>query len=181
MTTSRRSVLAAAASSGLAAIPVAAAAKCLDPRAALEADVVALLRLSEESNAALLRGEGERYFAMINPTDDFTLMAPFGGRPSRGSEYPPERREQIGRFFRNGTLAVDVVQTYGSPELVVLALIERAHAEVGGLPAQDWALRVTLVYRREAFGWRLVHRHADPLANQISLKQSAALARGEAA
>jgi len=27
--------------------------------------------------------------------------------------------------------------------------------------------------------WRLVHRHADPLVNGISLKQAAALARGE--
>jgi ketosteroid isomerase-like protein len=87
----------------------------------------------------------------------------------------------MARFFRNGTFAQDVVQSYGSANMIVLAVIERAHVEVGGLPAQDWALRVTLVYRRDGSEWRLAHRHADPLAPGISLEQAAALARGEAA
>ena len=60
-----------------------------------------------------------------------------------------ERWEAMGRFFRNGTLEQEVVQSYGSADMVVLAVIERSHVEVGGLPAQDWPLRVTLVYRRE--------------------------------
>jgi ketosteroid isomerase-like protein len=64
--------------------------------------------------------------------------------------------------------------------MIVLAVIERTNVEVGGLPAQDWSLRVTLVYRREGANWLLVHRHADPLAPGISLKMAAALARGDA-
>jgi ketosteroid isomerase-like protein len=56
-----------------------------------------------------------------------------------------------------------MVQTYASGDLVVLVLLERQHGEVGGLPPQDWDLRVTLVYRSEGSQWRLVHRHADPL------------------
>jgi ketosteroid isomerase-like protein len=63
--------------------------------------------------------------------------------------------------------------------MVVLAIIERAHVEVGGLPAQNWSLRVTLVYRREGSAWRLAHRHADPLVEGISLERAAAIARGE--
>jgi ketosteroid isomerase-like protein len=57
--------------------------------------------------------------------------------------------------------------------------IERVRAEVEGLPEQDWSLRVTQVFRRDGTEWRLVHRHADPLANGISLEQAAALARGD--
>ena len=87
-----------------------------------------------------------------------------------------ERWEAMGRFFRNGSFEQEVVQAYGTADMVVLAVIERCHVEVGGLPAQDWALRVTLVYRRDGSGWRLAHRHADPLANGISLEQAAALA-----
>jgi ketosteroid isomerase-like protein len=139
--------------------------------------VAALIHRSEESNAALMRGDLRRYLSLISFTDDFTLMSPFGGVPTRGSDLTDERLRAMGRFFRNGTLRQEVVQAYGSPDMVVLAVIERAQVEVGGLPAQEWALRVTLVYRREGDSWALVHRHADPLVNGISLEESAALAR----
>jgi ketosteroid isomerase-like protein len=64
--------------------------------------------------------------------------------------------------------------------MVVLATIERIRVEVGGLPAQDWRLRVTLVYRREGVEWRLAHRHADPLVAGVSLEEAAALGQREA-
>jgi hypothetical protein len=93
--------------------------------------------------------------------------------------YTPERMERMGRFFRNGTFSQELVQAYGSSEMVVLAIIERSNVEVGSLPVQDWALRVTLVYRREGTEWRLAHRHADPIVESLSLQQAAAIARGE--
>ena len=73
----------------------------------------------------------------------------------------------------------EVVQSYHSDDMVVLAIIERCQVEAGGLPAQEWPLRVTLVYRREGSEWRLAHRHADPLVKGVSLEQAAALARGK--
>ena len=137
-----------------------------------------LARLSQEANAALMRGDVATYRQFVPLTEDFTLMSPFGGRPSREPDITEETWEEISHFFRNGTLKQEVVQTYSGSDMIVLALIEYARVEVGGLPAQDWALRVTLVYRRKHGQWRLAHRHADPLRHAISLEQSAALARG---
>ena len=108
-------------------------------------------------------------------------MSPFGGQPSHGVELTAERMEATSRFFRNGTFEHELVQAYGSDDMVVLAVIERPYVEVGGLPAQHWALRVTLVYRREGTEWHLAHRHADPLGSRIDLEQAAALGRAEAA
>jgi ketosteroid isomerase-like protein len=82
------------------------------------------------------------------------------------------------RYFRSGESELELVQSYASGDMVVLVMIERQHGEVGGLPDQDWSLRVTLVYRREGSEWRLAHRHADPLVHGISLEQAAAIARG---
>jgi ketosteroid isomerase-like protein len=141
--------------------------------------VAELVRRAAEANAALMRGDAESYRALQPWSDDFTLMSPFGGTPSRAADYTAERMAALGRFFRNGSFAQEIVETYASLDIVVLALIERAHVEVGGLPAQDWALRVTLVFRREADGWQLAHRHADPLANGITLGQAAVLGRGD--
>ena len=89
-----------------------------------------------------------------------------------------ERWEAMGRFFKNGSLKQEMVESYASSDMVVLVLIEHAHVEVGGLSAQDWSLRVTLVYRRDGSQWLLAHRHADPLVKGIGLEQAAALARG---
>jgi ketosteroid isomerase-like protein len=141
--------------------------------------VAELIRRSAESNAALMRGDIGRHRALVELTDDFTLMSPFGGSPTHSSDMTEERWGAMGRFFRNGVFEQEVVQAYGSADMVVLALIERQTVEVGGLPAQDWPLRVTLVYRREGADWRLAHRHADPLARGITLDHAAALARGE--
>jgi ketosteroid isomerase-like protein len=180
MTTSRRSLL-AAAGAGLASANLATAKPDASQSglAATEDSVTALIRRSAEAHAALMRGDIDRYGALIRYTDDFTLMSPFGGAPTHGRDMTPERVQAMGRFFRNGSLTQELIASYGSADMVVLAVIERCHVEVGGLPAQDWPLRVTLVYWREGLDWRLAHRHADPLVAGITLDHAAALARGE--
>lgn len=182
MPATRRTILAAAAGAGFASLGNAGATGVsANAGSAVDREVAELIQRSAESNAALMRGDIDRYRDLITVTDDFTLMSPFGGAPTRGADLSNERWEAMGRFFRNGTLEQEVVQAYGSADMVVLAVIERARVEVGGLPIQDWPLRVTLVYRRVGSEWRLAHRHADPLVKGVSLKQAAVLARGEAA
>ena len=177
-TDSGRGTQSPAALSRRHAVAGMAALLLLAQPAAADDAIAKLIQLSEESNTVLMRGDIEKYRALVTYTSDFTLMSPFGGTPTYGAQYTPEQWEKMGRFFRNGTFKQEIVQAYGSADMVVLAIIERPHVEVGGLAAQDWALRVTLVYRRAGTEWHLVHRHADPLANGISLQQAAALARG---
>ncbi len=136
-----------------------------------------LVRLNADANAALMRGDMKAYVEMPPLSEDFTLMSPMGGKPGR-APYSPEAIEEIGRFFKNGTIDQELVQSYATRDMVVLATIERAQVEVGGLPPQEWLLRVTVVFRRAGSRWELVHRHADPLVKGITLEQSAALTRG---
>jgi ketosteroid isomerase-like protein len=141
--------------------------------------VAELIEKSVLSNTALMRGDIKQYREIVSYTDDFTLMGPFGGEPTHGRDLTEERWEAIGRFFKNGTFKQEIVQTYASNDMVVLAIIEYCSAEVGGIPAQEWQLRVTLVYQRDGSEWKLAHRHADPLVSGVSRETSAALARGE--
>jgi ketosteroid isomerase-like protein len=171
MTTSRRSVLAAA---GATLVSVTQAASVENGELAM------LVQKSFESNAALMRGDVARYRELVTLTDDFTLMSPFGGAPTHASAMTNDRWEAMGRFFKRGTLDQKVIETYATQDMVVLVTIEHAHVEVGDLPPQNWRLRVTLVYRRDGNEWRLAHRHADPLVAGITLSQAALLARGEA-
>ena len=138
-----------------------------------------LAAASEQANAALMQGDVARYRTLTCVADDFTLMSPFGGTPSHASSLTEERWEAIGRFFRNGSFRQDLVATYASRDMIVLALVEHTTVEVGELPAQNWSLRVTLIFRRDGSKWHLVHRHADPLAAGISIEHAAALGRGQ--
>jgi ketosteroid isomerase-like protein len=81
-------------------------------------------------------------------------------------------------YFKAGEAKLEVAETHVWDDTVVLVMIERQHGEVGGLPDQDWPLRVTQIYRRDGPDWLLVHRHADPLVHAVGLEQAAALARG---
>jgi ketosteroid isomerase-like protein len=143
-----------------------------------QVDVDDLVKLMREAASAYIRGDIKRYFELMKHADDFTLMDPFGGEATRESVATEERLAALEDFFRGGECTLEVVQTYASGSLAVLVVVERQHGDVGGLPAQDWSLRATLVFRRMDGGWHLVHRHADPLVHPISFDQLAELARG---
>jgi ketosteroid isomerase-like protein len=170
-TLSRRTVITAAT-----ALPLSAQ---LSINLAAAADAVAqLIERAADKNAAFMRGDMNRWFRLARIAPDFTLMQPFGGPASHGFDASPKRLAELARYFKNGETNLEVAQAYASDGLVVLVTIERQRAEVGGLPRQDWSLRVTEVYRKDGSDWQLVHRHADPLSNRITLQQAAALARG---
>ena len=141
-------------------------------------DIADLVRRAAEANVALMRGDIGEYLALIRHAEDYTLMAPFGGTPTRGFDTSSEHLAALARFFKAGKTDLELVQAWASGAMAVLVIIERQRAEVGGLQEQDWSLRVTLVFRREGAEWWLVHRHADPIVKSISLEQAAAIARG---
>jgi ketosteroid isomerase-like protein len=147
--------------------------------AASSETVAALIRRTEEQAQAFNSGDMVKWHKMTLLSDDFTLMQPFGGPLSHGFDGSAAHLAELARSFRNGDAKLEMVTSYASNDLVVLAFVERQHGEVYGLPDQDWSLRVTQVYRRVDSYWQLVHRHADPLARPIGLERAAALARGE--
>jgi ketosteroid isomerase-like protein len=144
-----------------------------------EPPLEAIIRRTEEQAQAFVSGDMTRWAAMIKLADDFTLMQPFGGPVSRGFDDSPEHLAELARNFRNGGASLEVAKSYVTPDMIVLVMIERQHGEVGGLPDQDWSLRVTQVYRRDGSEWRIAHRHADPLVRNIGPEKTAALARGK--
>jgi ketosteroid isomerase-like protein len=147
----------------------------------LDDDVRQLVERAREATAALIQGDVRRYFALVNEADDYTLMPPTGG-PTRGrADLTPELLADLEAFFPGGGDGdLDVERVLASGDLVVLVGVERQHGPIGGVPDQDWPLRVTLVFRRDEGEWRLVHRHADALVHPIGMQLLSRLALGEA-
>jgi len=142
-------------------------------------EVAELVERVREAARALMQGDVRRYFALVDEAPDYTLMPPTGGATRHGPDSSPASIEALEKFFAGGGEAdFELEQSYASGELVVLVGVERQHGTVGGLPDQDWSLRVTLVFRREGADWRLVHRHADALVHSIGMEQLSLLARG---
>ena len=142
-------------------------------------EVAKLVERVREAAGALMQGDVRRYFALVNEAPDYTLMPPTGGPTRHGPDSSPASIVALEKFFAgDGEADFELEHSYASGELVVLVGVERQRGTVGGLPDQDWSLRVTLVFRREGADWRLVHRHADALVQPIGMDQLSLLARG---
>jgi ketosteroid isomerase-like protein len=142
-----------------------------------KAELTSLIERMDEAAKAYIRGDSHHYRSLFDYSDEWTLMPPYGGE-TRREAYTEQSADEDSRFFVAGEARLEVQQAYTSGDLVVLAAVERQHGEVGDFPEQDWSLRVTLVFRRVGDGWRLEHRHADPLVHQIPFDHLARLARG---
>jgi ketosteroid isomerase-like protein len=113
-----------------------------------DGDVTELVRSTADAASAYIPGDIQRYLTLVKHGDNYTLMAPYGGEPRRGFDVG-EALETTPKMFRSGEADLELVETYTSGDMAVLVAIERQHGEVGGMPDQDWALRVTLVFQHE--------------------------------
>jgi ketosteroid isomerase-like protein len=125
-----------------------------------------------------MQGAVRPYVALVNHAADYTLMPPTGGPTRHGFDSSPASIETMEKIFAGGGDGdFELEQQYASGDLAILVGVERQHGPVGGLPDQDFSLRVTLVFRRADSDWQLLHRHADALVHPISMEQLALLAR----
>ncbi|WP_433061213.1 nuclear transport factor 2 family protein [Dactylosporangium sp. CS-033363] len=144
-----------------------------------DGELAELVRRVREAAAVFIRGDIRAYVQLLPHADDYSLMSPYGGF-AHGFDHSDASLDATSAWFQGGEAELEVVQTYRAGDMAVIAAIERQRGVVGGLPEQDWSLRVTLVFRRDEGEWRLVHRHADALVHSISHAQLAVLARGAA-
>lgn len=121
----------------------------------------------EKSHAALgefIRGNAELANEMWSQAEDVTLGNPFGPF-TRGWQAVTEAAADAAARFRDGqVVGFEPIGRYLTDDLACVVEVERFRAKIGASSElTETALRVTTVFRREATGWKLVHRHADPI------------------
>ena len=139
-------------------------------------DLGAFLAQAEEAAGAYVRGDMDRYLELVHHADRFTLLPPYGGPAGSHDDRDDGVRASAG-FIQGGEARLEHIETHLWNDTLVVAMIERQHGRLQGRPDQALSLRVTHVYRREADGWRLVHRHADPLVDVMPLGDLQAMMR----
>jgi ketosteroid isomerase-like protein len=111
------------------------------------------------------RGDPEPVKALYSEAEDVTLANPFGPA-RRGRQAVLDALDYAsGRFNDGEVTGSDEVGRYISDELATLLEIEHWRARVGERESvEPFELRVTTTFRYENGEWRIVHRHADPIA-----------------
>lgn len=112
------------------------------------------------------RGNPDPVKEMYSHSDDVMLANPFGSTV-KGWEQVSEALDFASSRFRDGEVkSFERIATYESNDLLIIFEIEKWIARVGGKSdITSFDLRVTTTFRKENDNWKLVHRHADPIAS----------------
>jgi ketosteroid isomerase-like protein len=115
---------------------------------------------------ALILGDPEPALRLWSRRDDVSLANPFGP-PVRGWDAVREMAERAASQLRDGeAFSLECISAYATTDLAYEVNIERFRVKVGGADeAAPAALRTTNIFRREDDGWRIIHRHADPITS----------------
>lgn len=117
-----------------------------------------------DAETALHNGDAEPRKAMWAHTNPVTLLGAALSATGWDEIEPIFDRLQA-RFSSCTSSEQEVIAAGASGDLAYLVALEHTTASVGGSPLQ-YALRATTVFRRENGAWKIVHRHADPVASE---------------
>jgi ketosteroid isomerase-like protein len=129
--------------------------------------VKGLEQVVQEYHAALdvfVRGTSEPLKALFSRADDVVLANPFGPAVRGWDDASAALDYACSRFSDGEAPGFDRRASYVTADLATIFEVEQGTVSVGGGPVTAWVLRTTTTFRREDDMWRVVHRHADPIA-----------------
>jgi ketosteroid isomerase-like protein len=132
-------------------------------------DLDQLIERYHRALSEFMTGNPHPAVALFSRRDDITLANPFGP-VVRGPNQVKLAAERAAMNYRGGrAISFEPFAKCVAPDLAYLVEVERYEAKVGDRDAlTQFALRVTSIFSREADGWKLLHRHADPITTAQS-------------
>ena len=127
-------------------------------------DLDEFVRQCEAAWQVFVTGDPGPAMLLFSRRDDVTLANPWGPAAT-GWPDVSKTLEAAADRFRNGHVSTfDARSEFASGDLAWYHEVETGQAMLGGrTELEDFALRVTSIYRHEGSQWRIVLRHADPI------------------
>lgn len=130
-----------------------------------DAFLEATMRRYSDAETALHNGDAAPRKAMWARTDPVTLLG--AALSAIGWEEIEPIFDQLESRFSNCTsYKHELIAAGASGDLAYIVAFEYTTASVSGSPSLPYTLRATTVFRREGGEWKVVHRHADPVASE---------------
>ena len=118
---------------------------------------------------AFAKGDPEPLKALFSHAEDVTLANPFGPAIKGWASVSDALDYAASRFRDGDVISFETIAKHVTSDLASTHETERWQAKVGDSDElSSFQLRVSTTYRREHGGWKIVHRHADPIATTDS-------------
>ena len=125
-------------------------------------DWAAFMTRLEAAEEGFARGHPADFKALWSHTDDVTLSGGLGGAIELGWAKVAERLDWASSNYADGGRSRQEFGGLVEADFAYLVQKEIIEARIGGRSERvKQELRVTMVFRRNRDGWRIVHRHAD--------------------
>jgi hypothetical protein len=116
----------------------------------------------DAAQEAFARGRPGEFKDLWSHKDDVSLSGGHGGVIELGWDKVAARLDWASSTYVEGDRSNEIIAGLVGDDLAYLVRKEIIEAKIGGEAGRSrQELRVTMVFRREAEGWRIVHRHAD--------------------
>ena len=111
-----------------------------------------------------VKGDPRPALECFSRREDVTLANPLGPA-RRGPVEVDKAGEEGASLLRDGSIrGFEEVSRYSTSDLGYVVQVERVQARFpGNEDMVPFALRVTMIFRREEDTWKVAHRHADPI------------------
>jgi len=135
------------------------------------AEFEAMLQTVDAAQLELQNGKPGAFKALWSKADDVTLSGGFGGRVEKGWNAISHRIDWVSAQFSKGSHQLERVVANANGDLGYVVQLEHLRFTVpadGKEATRDY--RVTMIFRREKDGWKIIHRQADGQMNKQAPK-----------
>ena len=134
-------------------------------------DFDAFLAKADAAQREFQQGNPALYKAMWSHQPDVTLAGGFGGSFEQGWDRGSARLDWASAQFRNGRNEIQRLTSGTGGDIGYLVQTEHLTFNTPGqTDVVERRYRVTMLFRRETDGWRIIHRHADSQNTQAAPK-----------
>jgi len=145
------------------AVPPAMESRAQSERdTAVDEEFQAMLAKVDAAQLELQDGRPKEFKALWSQADDITLSGGFGGTIEKGWQQIGRRLDWVGAQFSKGSNTIERITFNANGELGYVVQIEHIRFHIPGQANESTRdFRVTMLFRRETEGWRIIHRQAD--------------------